>query len=75
MHKCISLVHPTSNPNSRAAASALAEADLLHEIITTTAYNPNGSLANFIKQLPSPIGDRLSHELERRTWVAPDGIS
>lgn len=73
MHKCISLVHPTSNPNSRATALAFAEAGLLHEIITTTAYKPTGALARFIKQLPSSISDRITHELGRRAWVAPKG--
>ncbi len=69
----ISLVHPTSNPNSRNAAIALAEANLLHEIITTVAYNPKGSLAQTIQRLPRSLGLRLNQELGRRTWVPPDG--
>lgn len=73
MPKRISLVHPTSNPNSRATALALAETDLLHEIITTTAYDPAGSLARILKQLPSSVGDRITRELGRRAWVAPAG--
>ncbi|MBW4462396.1 MAG: glycosyltransferase family 4 protein [Nodosilinea sp. WJT8-NPBG4] len=71
LNRRISLVHPTSNPNSRNAAIALAEANLLHEIVTTVAYNPKGQLAQAIKQLPNSIGLPLQRELERRTWVAP----
>lgn len=68
----LSLVHPTSNPNSRNAAIAFAEANLLVEIITTTAYNPKSGLAQVIQRLPSSVSLPLSRELERRTWVAPD---
>jgi alpha-maltose-1-phosphate synthase len=73
VNRRISLVHPTSNPNSRNAAIALAEANLLHEIVTTIAYNPKGSLAQAIQQLPRSLGLQLSQELERRAWVAPSG--
>lgn len=71
VNRRISLVHPTSNPNSRNAAIALADANLLHEVITAVAYNPKSQLARVIQQLPSSIGLSLSQELERRTWVAP----
>lgn len=71
VNRRISLVHPTSNPNSRNAAIALAEANLLHEVITAVAYNPKGKLARAIQKLPNSIGLPLSQELERRTWVAP----
>lgn len=69
----ISLVHPTSNPNSRNAAQALAEANLLNAIITTAAYNPQGVISQFLKRLPGSIARPILHELERRTWVAPQG--
>ena len=69
----ISLVHPTSNPNSRNAAQALAEANLLNAIITTIAYNPQGAISQFLKKLPSSIVHPILKELERRTWVAPQG--
>ncbi|MGB3309235.1 MAG: glycosyltransferase family 4 protein [Nodosilinea sp.] len=69
----ISLVHPTSNPNSRNAAIALADADLLHQVITTIAYNPSGRIAKAIQRLPNPTRQSLNQELERRTWVAPEG--
>ncbi len=69
----ISLVHHTSNPFARNAAIALAEAELLHEVITTIAYNPKGLLARAIQLLPSSIERSLSRELERRTWIPPMG--
>ncbi|NEQ98018.1 MAG: glycosyltransferase family 4 protein [Cyanothece sp. SIO2G6] len=69
----ISLIHPTSNPNSRNAAIALAETNLLHEIITTTAYNPNGTLGHILNHLPKALGQPIAKELSRRTWIAPHG--
>ena len=69
--KCVSLVHPTSNPNSRNAAIALSEANLLREVITTTAYNPEGYLNQAIQRLPKALALQLSQEFERRAWVAP----
>jgi glycosyltransferase involved in cell wall biosynthesis len=72
-HPRISLIHPTSNPFSRNAALAFAEMGLLHEVITTTAYNPVGSLAKAVKRLPQPWGAAIVQELGRRTWVAPQG--
>ncbi|NES98126.1 MAG: glycosyltransferase family 4 protein [Desertifilum sp. SIO1I2] len=63
----ISLIHPTGNPNSREAALALAEASLLHEIITSIAYIPNPGL----KRLP----EFISQELERRTWTPPQNVN
>lgn len=71
VNRRISLVHPTGNPNSRNAAIALAEADLLHEVITAIAYDPKGRLAKTIKRLPGALGWPLNRELERRTWMAP----
>ncbi|MEL7067688.1 MAG: glycosyltransferase family 4 protein [Cyanobacteria bacterium J06581_3] len=70
----ISLVHPTSNPNSRNAAQALAEASLLSAIITTTAYNPQGSISQFLKRFPRFVARPIIRELERRTWIAPQGV-
>lgn len=69
----ISLIHPTGNPNSRNCASALSEAGLLQEIITTIAYNPKGSFSPYLKLLPKTLKNRVTQELERRTWVSPSG--
>ncbi|MBW4432163.1 MAG: glycosyltransferase family 4 protein [Pelatocladus maniniholoensis HA4357-MV3] len=70
----ISLIHPTSNPFSRNAALALAEVDILDEIITTTAYNPHGTVAHYLNLLPTNISNRLSQEAGRRTWITPAGV-
>ncbi len=71
----ISLIHPTGNPNARNGAIALWEADLLHEVITTIAYNPKGSVSRYLNLLPKRISDRVAFELGRRTWIAPSGVS
>ncbi|MCM1984603.1 glycosyltransferase family 4 protein [Lyngbya confervoides] len=70
----LSLVHPTSNPFARNAAQALAEIGVLHEIITTTAYHPDGTIARFLQQLPVSVSDPLQQELLRRAWPPPKGV-
>lgn len=70
----ISLIHPTGNPFSRQAAIALWEAGFLQEIITTIAYDPEGSLSRYLNLLPKNIRDRITQELGRRTWVPPTGV-
>lgn len=70
----LSLVHPTSNPFSRNAALALAEAGLLHEIITAIAYNPKSSVSRYLDFLPKPIRNRVTDELGRRTWIPPHSV-
>ena len=69
----ISLIHPTGNPNSRNCAISLSEVGLLKEIITTIAYNPEGSFSPYLNLLPKTIRDHLTQELGRRTWVPPPG--
>jgi alpha-maltose-1-phosphate synthase len=70
----ISLIHPTGNPNSREAALALSEANLLYEIITTIAYNPESYLQRSIELLPQNFSKFITDELGRRTWLAPDRV-
>lgn len=70
----VSLIHPTGNPNSRNCAIALSEAGLLQEVITTIAYDPAGSWSRYLNLLPKKIKDRITQELERRTWVPPPGV-
>ncbi|MEW6491137.1 MAG: glycosyltransferase family 4 protein [Cyanobacteriota bacterium] len=70
----ISLIHPTGNPNSRNCAIALSEVGLLQEIITTIAYEPDGSLSRYLTLLPEKIRERIAQELGRRTWVPPTGV-
>lgn len=70
----ISLIHPTGNPFSRQAAIAFAEVGLLQEVITTIAYDPEGSWSRALTLLPQTIRNRVTQELERRTWVPPAGV-
>ncbi len=70
----ISLIHPTGNPFSRQAAIAFAEVGLLQEVITTIAYDPEGSWSRALNLLPEAIRNRVTQELERRTWVPPTGV-
>ena len=65
----ISLVQSTANSNSLNAAIAFSEAGLLHELITTLAYNPTGNLANILKVLPQKFKNFADKELKRRTWT------
>lgn len=67
----LSMVQAISSPFSRNAAIALSEADLLHEVITTIAYDPKGSIAHYLNLLPKTMGNRLNQELGRRTWTVP----
>lgn len=60
----LSLVHPTSNPFARNAALALADQGWLREIITTTAYHPQGRLAQGLKGLPIESYQKTSWEVK-----------
>jgi glycosyltransferase involved in cell wall biosynthesis len=68
----VSLIRATANSNALNAAIALSEAGMLHELITTLAYNPNGSFADVVNTLPKSIGVRLTTELKRRLWCTPN---
>jgi len=68
----LSLIHPTSNPNSRSAALALAEANGLKEIVTSFAYHPQGKLSKILPRIP--LGNKILDEVQRRTWIPPQGI-
>lgn len=46
----------------------------MKEIVTSFAYNPQGKIANLLAKLPGSGFDKLSGELERRTWVAPHQV-
>jgi len=72
-HLRISLVHPIANPNSRQAALALWEANLLHEVVTTLAYSQNHWLRH-INLLPKHARNKVAAELGRRVWEAPVGF-
>ena len=68
----ISLIHPTSNPSSRNAAIALAEAGMLKNIITSFAYNPKRKIERLLEKIPG--SNNIVRELGRRTWIPPDGV-
>lgn len=70
----IALIHPTGSPFARNAAISLGEAGLLREVVTTIAYNPEGSISQYLKLLPAPIRHRITNELGRRTWIPPNGV-
>lgn len=68
----ISLIQATANSYSLNAAIALSEAGILHELITTLAYDPNSSFAQVVNALPRSISDRLTTEFKRRLWSLPN---
>jgi glycosyltransferase involved in cell wall biosynthesis len=68
----ISLIQATANSNSLNAAIAFSKVGLLHEIITTLAYEPNSQLARFVDTLPRSISHRITIELQRRLWLVPN---
>ncbi len=69
----ISLVHQINPPFARNAAIAFAEANLLKEVITTIAYDPDKSSQSYLKLLPQQLRATITRELSRRTWVTPNG--
>ncbi|MFB2935441.1 glycosyltransferase family 4 protein [Aerosakkonemataceae cyanobacterium BLCC-F154] len=71
----ISLIHPTGNPFARNAAIAFGEANLLHEIITSIAYNPQKTTLPYLNLLPKSIKNKIVSELGRRTWIPPKGAT
>jgi alpha-maltose-1-phosphate synthase len=70
----ISLSHQVNPPFARNAALAFAEANILKEIITTIAYNPEFSEVKYLELLPKRLRSTILCELSRRTWVAPSTI-
>ncbi|MEH2250261.1 glycosyltransferase family 4 protein [Nostoc sp.] len=70
----ISLVHQINPSNARNAALALAEANLLKEVITPIAYDPEAPVWGFLNLLPKKLRTYITNELSRRTWVSPNGV-
>lgn len=67
----VSLLHPTGNPNVRQAALALAEADLLFEIVTAIATSDNLEELFYLNIMPKNLKNIIISELKRRRWIAP----
>ncbi|WP_375495834.1 glycosyltransferase family 4 protein [uncultured Nostoc sp.] len=68
----LSIVNHGNAGNVRQAALAFAEANLLHEVITTLAYNPNVKIWRYLDLLPSQFNSLVRHELSKRTWTIKD---
>ena len=64
----VSLAHQINPSFARHAALALKENGLLHEAITTFAYNPKSAIAKLLNILPQNMGTPIANELSRRIW-------
>jgi len=71
----ISLIHPTGNPFARNAAIAFWEINILQEIITSIAYNPQRKTSPYLNLLPQKVRNKILSELGRRTWIPPNGVT
>ncbi|OUL19795.1 glycosyl transferase family 1 [Nostoc sp. RF31YmG] len=71
----ISLVHQINPSNAQNAALAFAEANLLKEVITPIAYDPNASVWRSLNWLPKKLKLSINNELSRRTWVSSQSLS
>lgn len=67
----ISLIQATANSNSLHTAISFSEVGLLHELLTTLAYNPDTAQAKYTKFLPDKLNRLIQQELSRRTWSIP----
>lgn len=66
----ISLIHQINPSNAQNAALALAEANLLREVITPIAYDPKAPVwQRYLNLLPKKLRSPIANELSRRTWV------
>jgi alpha-maltose-1-phosphate synthase len=70
----ISLAHQINPSFARNAALALAEANLLKEVITPIAYDPDAPVWKFLNLLPKKLRTAITNELSRRTWISPHGV-
>lgn len=67
----ISISHQINPPFARNAALAFAEANMLKDVITTIAYNPEAFETSYLNLLPQQFQSSIRSELSRRTWVSP----
>ncbi len=65
----VSLVHQINPSNAQQASLALAEANLLKEVISTVVYNPAAPVWRYLNLLPKKSRSLITGELSRRTWV------
>ena len=71
----ISLVHQINPSNAQNAALALAEANLLQEVITPIAYDPEAPAWRHLNLLPKKLKLHIKDELGRRTWIGVHGMT
>jgi glycosyltransferase involved in cell wall biosynthesis len=71
----VALVHQINPANAQHASLALAEANLLSEIINTIIYNQNDYLKKTLSLLPNNIKNQIFNELSRRVWLDSDYLS
>ncbi len=69
----ISLVHQINPSNAQHAALALAEANLLKEVITPLGYDSETPVGRYLNLLPKKFKSHISNELSRRTWLSLNG--
>jgi len=69
--KILSLVHHGNAGNVRQAAKSFLDANLLNQVITTLAYNPNSKIWNKLDLLPIKFQHLIREELSKRTWILP----
>ncbi len=70
----ISLVHQINPSFAKNAALALAEANLLQEVITPIAYDPKAAALQYLNLLPKKLKSVITNEMSRRSWVSPNGV-
>lgn len=68
----LSLVQVAANPFAKNASVAFSEANILHEVITTLAYDPTGAISSYLDHTPEPIRNTIKKELGRRIWTLPN---
>ncbi|MBW4686012.1 MAG: glycosyltransferase family 4 protein [Komarekiella atlantica HA4396-MV6] len=73
-NQSVSLAHQINPSFARNAALALAEANLLKEVITPIAYDPEAATWKFLNLLPKNLKTTIANELSRRTWISPNGV-
>lgn len=74
MINSLSLAHQINPSFARNAALAFAEANLLKEVITPIAYDPEAPIWGCLNVLPKKLRTTITNELSRRTWTSPNGV-
>lgn len=70
----VSLVHQINPSNAQQASLALAETNLLKEVISTFVYNPKTSVWCYLNWLPKKLRSLITVELSRRSWISDNRL-